>query len=97
MEADFFIDVPSREEDPPVDEERSEKSDEDSDGDLSDDLEMSSDDDESVALNKSVDELKDLDEAYIDKVDSSDNEGSFFLKTDLVETFKNFILSICFI
>lgn len=98
MEADFFIDVPSREEDSQVDEERSEKSDEDSDGDLSDDLEiMNSDDDESVALNKSVDELKDLDEAYIDKVDSSDNEGSFFLKTDLVETFKNFILSICFI
>lgn len=80
MEADFFIDVPTREENPQLDEECSVKSDEDSDGDLSEHLEMmTSDDDESVALNKSVDELKDLDEAYIDKVDSSDNEGSFFL------------------
>merc|ERR1719489_252525 len=75
MEADFFIDVPTREENPDLDEECSVKSDEDSDGDLSENLEMmTSDDDESVALNKSVDELKDLDEAYIDKVDSSDNE-----------------------
>jgi len=86
MEADFFIDVPSREEDSQVDEERSEKSDEDSDGDLSDDLEiMNSDDDESVALNKSVDELKDLDEAYIDKVDSSDNEENLSNKDDETE------------
>ena len=74
-EANFDIDIPEKEDDPQLDEECDES---DSDDDLSDDVEMISDDDESVALNKSVDELKDLDEAFIDKIDSSDNEGSLF-------------------
>jgi len=90
MEADFFIDVPTREENPHLDEECSVKSDEDSDGDLSEHLEMmTSDDDESVALNKSVDELKDLDEAYIDKVDSSDNEENLNNEIERTEVSKS--------
>merc|ERR1712096_516570 len=90
-EANFDIDIPEKEDDPQLDEECDES---DSDDDLSDDV-------ESVALNKSVDELKDLDEAFIDKIDSSDNEDMVENKVDNLQqmevsknSFKNSLVDL---